>query len=151
MRAQPKLFLLYCLGATLASCGIFPDRGQPGTTQSAPTFKSGGNESRSDPFNNWNVPTPSNPGQHPSFAYIQQTILKTKCDGCHSDSSAFAGLSVDSYQRVMISTYVKASDPTHSWLYAYISLGYMPVGGPLLSVDEVSDIYTWILNGASNN
>lgn len=99
----------------------------------------------------WNPPLPTAPGTNPSFAYIQQNILKPNCDACHSAALRTAGVDVDSYQGLMASNVVVANDPMNSWLYIETSRGSMPLGGPVLSQDDINDIYTWIEQGALDN
>jgi hypothetical protein len=84
-----------------------------------------------------------------SFAAIKTRVFDAKCARCHAGASAGGGVDVSSYQSIMGNPgLIEAGQPSKSRIYAEVSSGDMPLGGPALPAAEVAAIEQWILAGA---
>jgi mono/diheme cytochrome c family protein len=87
-----------------------------------------------------------------SFSNDIQPIFNGRCISCHGGTS---GLYLTSYEDLMQGgnngSVIIPSDPTNSRLIQYISDGYMPLGGPPLTVAQVQTLANWVAAGAPNN
>lgn len=84
------------------------------------------------------------------YSTVIQPLLNTKCVGCHSGSSASAGISLVNYDEV-----VTLVNNQKLWGTINHSLGYKPMpypaGGAKLPQCELDQIRIWIQAGAPNN
>jgi hypothetical protein len=78
------------------------------------------------------------------FSDLKKRIFDPKCYVCHATGSP----NFTSYASLMAGTSVDPGHPETSKLYLRVANGTMPKNGTPLSVQEVSEIYDWILNGA---
>ena len=76
------------------------------------------------------------------------SILQNSCTGCHSGSSASAGVDLSSYSGVLaqVNNGKLWGDVSHTTGY-----NVMPVGGAMLSACDLNIINSWIKKGAPNN
>lgn len=97
------------------------------------------------------VATPTPTVLTPTYASINNLVLKLSCTNCHRSGNAQGGLALDTYQGVKNAVVV--GDAMNSALYTSIAVrNTMPQGaGGSLSAAQKAAIRTWINNGALNN
>lgn len=87
-----------------------------------------------------------------SFKMEVQPIFDSRCVACHGGT---AGLFLNNYENVvrggMHGSVVIPGDPVSSRLIQYVSSGYMPAGGPLLTQAQIQTLVNWVAAGAPDN
>jgi len=100
--------------------------------------------------------TPAPPGAATvSFSDDVLPLFRTRCERCHGDSRAEAGLNLLSYASVMAGSekgpvVIPGSSAT-SYLIELIVTGDMPRRAPSLPPAEIETIRTWVDEGALDN
>lgn len=100
--------------------------------------------------------TPTPPGAATvSFSEDVLPLFRTRCERCHGDSRAEAGLNLLSYASVMAGSedgpvVIPGSSAT-SYLVELIVAGEMPRRAPSLPPAEIETISTWVDEGALDN
>ena len=100
--------------------------------------------------------TPAPPGAATvSFSDDVLPLFRTRCERCHGDSRAEAGLNLLSYASVMAGSengpvVIPGSSAT-SYLVELIVAGEMPRRAPSLPPIEIETIRTWVDEGALDN
>lgn len=117
-----------------------------------------------DPNNPIDTTNPTTPKDtcHPDTVYFQNDILpllRSSCamSGCHDAATASDGVILTDYNNIINTGDVRAGRPDNSDLYEVITETdpdkKMPVpgSGVTLTTEQISMIYTWIMQGAKNN
>lgn len=87
-----------------------------------------------------------------TFSAVSQQVLQLRCVRCHSTADAQGGVSVSSFNEVILSPgAVTPFSPASSQLYVQSVTGRMPQGGPALTESELQLLYSWISLGAKND
>jgi mono/diheme cytochrome c family protein len=106
-------------------------------------------------------PSSASDAAYAGSVYVRRIhpILDAKCAACHGASKERAGLRLDFYELLMKGSkdgaVIAPGNPDHSLLLQRVTLSpsdhhFMPAEGRTpLSPDEIADIRTWILAGAS--
>lgn len=81
-----------------------------------------------------------------------QPIIDARCVFCHGGTQ---GLYLSDYASVMRGgrqgPVIIPGDPASSRLIRYVGSGYMPMGGPTLTQDQIQRLVNWVAAGAPNN
>ena len=85
-----------------------------------------------------------------SFQSIMSKTIQPRCVSCHNGANASGGVDLSNYNAIMNTGSVVAGDSGQSTLFLEVAMGTMPPGNPL-NAQEISDIETWINNGATND
>jgi mono/diheme cytochrome c family protein len=87
-----------------------------------------------------------------SFSDDIQPIFNARCISCHG---GVKGLYLTSYEDMMQGgvngPVIVPGNPNNSRLIGYVSDGYMPLGGPPLSIEQIQTLANWVVAGAPNN
>ncbi len=156
------LFILWCVHL-LTACGAGSGEGLDGQGQ---LLSESGNEQVPDDNQS---ETPDIPVGGASLADIQEQIFSPICSVCHAGSGAPRGLRLDSEENsfnFLVGTSadevpsllrVNPGDPDNSYIVQKIEgapgiVGsQMPLGGPVLSDQQIALVRSWIESGASRN
>jgi mono/diheme cytochrome c family protein len=77
-----------------------------------------------------------------------QTILKSRCAGCHGQAGA-GGLDVTRWRSIVLERRsVVPGQPNESELIRRVESGSMPLGGPKLAENELKALRAWVSAGA---
>ncbi len=96
------------------------------------------------------MPTPTPAPAGITFTQITTDILSPRCLGCHTAGQQPGGnVALDTYAGVMAT--VTAGNATGSELYQSISSGLMPTSGAKISASLLTELQTWINQGAPDN
>jgi hypothetical protein len=133
--AARSWFSLFCCGIFILCLGFNTGCGKEITI----TYLDQGSENDPNPDPS---PTPP-PGNLLSFASKVNPTLQTKCAGCH-------GSVLGSYSALMNSGWVSKGDASNSKLYTKMLPG-QSMAGYASGTSLVSDVKTWIDQGALNN
>lgn len=135
-------------GDTQGYSGGCPDCGYGGWRGSSWDMMSGRRSSASVSLTQ-ETPIPS---EEVSFSQHVQPIFYSRCVSCHGGT---ANLFLNTYENVMRGGIngpaVIPNDPNGSRLIQFVSSGYMPYGGPLLTSAQVETLVNWVAAGAPNN
>lgn len=89
----------------------------------------------------------------PTFESLNRAIFSTKCASCHSGTNPPHGINLTSYKMIMDSAVfpplVIPGKPEQSAIYQSCISGQMPKYAAKLSASELSALYFWIKNGAT--
>lgn len=146
--------LLGAAGALALACGGVDTTTGPGSTTldgtgGGSTQSGAGGSSHATGGSGGTAPA----SNAPTFSDVY-AILDAHCSGaaCHNPGSQ-RGVSLSSQAAAFTSTsrYVVAGNANRSSLYAVVSDGAMPPGGPRLSSTDLATIAAWIDAGAPND